>query len=642
VKTVAEGTPAPKLAFVLLAAAALWALRAVPAGAVVCTIDAVPAATLLVPYFEVDLGNTTGSETLFSINNASANAVLVHVVLWSDLSVPVLDFNLYLTGYDVQTIDLRDILVAGNLPRTASAGQDPGDTISPQGRLSQDVDFASCNGVLPPPPLPAFFTAHLQAALTGRPSAILAGNCAGQDLGDDVARGYITADTVSGCSLRFPGDAGYFAAGGTGDATDQNVLWGDYLLIRPPSNFLAGGTLVHVEADPANPATSTAGRYTFYGRYDNWTAIDNREPLATNFGSRFMAGADDGGNSSLVVWRDSKVNQGPFPCPAIPGLRPSWYWLGQEAIVIFDEQEHPMVPQSFPFSPQPPAAILVPFPAETQLVRVGGSGKLPVPYAFGWLLLDLNAVVAAAGNNPPVDPRAAQAFVTSFEEIHGHFAVGIDAVRFDSACAANHPLTCFGSAKPVPVSVMPGDGGPSGGELVVIQGTSFDPSEVQVQFGTALANLSTFQSTPTELAVVVPPFTGTFPTEPCVVAGNTGTREVPVSVDVTVTDTLTECSGSLAGGFTYLPSDASCHVMPPPPVASFIAITAPASDTVIFADTSAGNPVSWSWQFGDGGTSSQQNPAHTYALPGTYLVTLSVFNAGGSSQASQLVTVPGL
>src|SRR5436305_6675816 len=120
---------------------------AVPASAVICTVDAVPAATLLLPYFEVDLNNPNGLTTLFSINNASATAVLAHVVVWSDLSVPVLDFNIYLTGYDVQTINLRDILVNGVLPRTASAGQDPGDTISPKGQFSQDINFASCQGL---------------------------------------------------------------------------------------------------------------------------------------------------------------------------------------------------------------------------------------------------------------------------------------------------------------------------------------------------------------------------------------------------------------------------------------------------------------------------------------------------------------
>src|ERR1700712_1362783 len=82
-----------------------------PAAALICTVDQVPAATLLLPYFEVDLDNLWGAKTLFSINNASATAVLAHVVVWSDLSVPVLDFNVYLTGSEVQAINLRDILV---------------------------------------------------------------------------------------------------------------------------------------------------------------------------------------------------------------------------------------------------------------------------------------------------------------------------------------------------------------------------------------------------------------------------------------------------------------------------------------------------------------------------------------------------
>src|SRR5215813_6409377 len=86
-----------------------------PVKAVIGTIDNVPAATLLVPYFEVDLNNPNGITTLFSINNASATAVLAHVTVWTDQSVPALDFDVYLTGYDVQTINLRDIFVGGNL-----------------------------------------------------------------------------------------------------------------------------------------------------------------------------------------------------------------------------------------------------------------------------------------------------------------------------------------------------------------------------------------------------------------------------------------------------------------------------------------------------------------------------------------------
>src|SRR5579885_2743866 len=290
------------------------------ASAVICTVDDVPGATLLLPYFEVDLSNQNGVTTLFSINNASATAVLAHVVVWSDLSVPVLDFNVYLTGYDVQSINMRDI-IAGNLPQTASAGQDPTDSISPQGQFSQDVTFASCQGQLPIAPLPASFVSHLQAALTGQFSNLL-GGCAGLGYGDNIARGYVTVDTVNNCTLRFPGDIGYFGAGGTGDATNQNVLWGDYFYVNSATNRADGETLVHIEAAPgtgvnavqgnygANPETTVSGQYTFYGRYVNWTAVDNREPLATNFAVRFLNGGPFSGGTNLIVWRDSKVRQG--------------------------------------------------------------------------------------------------------------------------------------------------------------------------------------------------------------------------------------------------------------------------------------------------------------------------------------------
>ncbi|MDP9121492.1 MAG: hypothetical protein M3O15_09020, partial [Acidobacteriota bacterium] len=367
-------------------------LLAGPATAKVCTVDAVPAATLLLPYFEVDLANQWGITTLFSINNASATAVLTHVVVWSDLSVPVLDFNVYLTGYDVQTLNMHDILINGVLPATASLGQDPNDTISHKGLLSQDVNFASCQGQLPPPLLPASFINHLQTSLTGQPSPILGGLCAGTGHGDQIARGYVTVDTVSNCTLRFPGDAGYFAAGGTGDATDQNVLWGDYIYIKDMVKVAEAATLVHVEADPADPATTVPGRYTFYGRYVGWTAVDNREPLATNFAVRYLNGGPFSGGTDLLVWRDSKVAQGAFICPGQPrGGLPPWYPLGVEALVVFDEQENPTVPVTLPVSPQPPQASLVPFAAEAQRVSVG-SQALPVQKPFGWLFLDLNSV----------------------------------------------------------------------------------------------------------------------------------------------------------------------------------------------------------------------------------------------------------
>jgi hypothetical protein len=417
---------------VVLAALACLVVAVVPAQAAICNIDATPAATLLLPYFEVDLNHANGPDTLFSVNNAVASAVLAHVVIWSDLSVAVMDFNIYLTGYDVQTFDLRDIFVNGNLPQTASAGQDPSDTISPKGPKSQDINYASCAGVLPPPPLPASFIQHLKLSLTGKASPLLGNQCAGRDLGDHIARGYITVDVVNNCTLRFPSDIGYFSS----DTSTQNALWGDYMFQDASAAKAAtGGPLVHIEASTTNAATTTPGRYTFYGRYVNWDASDHREPLATTFAARYNIGGASVAHTSFVVWRDPKTVQGPFACPATFN-RPTWYPLGMEGLDIFDEQEQVDEPGTFPFSPQPPGIGVDPFPAAAQRTVVN-SADLPTPFNTGWMFVDLNTTIT--GNpNPPFDPLASQGWMIYDMDANGRFTVGYEAIRLDSACAANH------------------------------------------------------------------------------------------------------------------------------------------------------------------------------------------------------------
>lgn len=53
-------------------------------------------------------------------------------------------------------------------------------------------------------------------------------------------------------------------------------------------------------------------------------------------------------------------------------------------------------------------------------------------------------------------------------------------------------------------------------------------------------------------------------------------------------------------------------------------------ETVAFTDLSTNDPTSWAWDFGDGGTSTSQNPSHTYATAGSYTVSLTATNANGS------------
>lgn len=389
-----------------------------------CDISPTPSATLLLPYFEVDLGDPQGVTTLFSVNNASATAIIAHVTVWTDLSVPVFDFDIYLTGFDVQTLNLRDALVVGNLPVTASDGQDPFDTISPQGPISQDINFASCNGTLPysSPVLEAGMRGHVQAWLTGNASP-LTGNCAGRNHGDNVARGYITVDTASQCSLEFPGDPGYFSPGGAGVATNQNVLWGDWFLVDPGSDFSQGDTLVHIQARSDFFGGPTG--YTFYSRFNTFGA-DNREPLSTTWATRQILGGAFTGGTDLVVWRDATVPVGPFAC----GTTPPPFPLNQNQIVIFDEQEQVVTASGGGVSGEPDIT-LFPFPWETQRVTVGGP-DLPIPpgFEFGWLFLNLNTTVA--GSNTP--PGISQSWVTSIYSAEGRHSAGLQAIPLASAC----------------------------------------------------------------------------------------------------------------------------------------------------------------------------------------------------------------
>jgi len=70
---------------------------------------------------------------------------------------------------------------------------------------------------------------------------------------------------------------------------------------------------------------------------------------------------------------------------------------------------------------------------------------------------------------------------------------------------------------------------------------------------------------------------------------------------------------------------------------------APASpntnQSVQFTDTSTGSPASWLWDFGDSGNSTLQNPTHTYTAAGTYTVSLTVTNAGGSNTVTKSITI---
>jgi PKD repeat protein len=60
---------------------------------------------------------------------------------------------------------------------------------------------------------------------------------------------------------------------------------------------------------------------------------------------------------------------------------------------------------------------------------------------------------------------------------------------------------------------------------------------------------------------------------------------------------------------------------------------------VQFFDNSSGSPTSWHWDFGDGNTSTEQNPVHNYSSTGDYNVTLTVSNNTDTSSISHTVSI---
>lgn len=60
---------------------------------------------------------------------------------------------------------------------------------------------------------------------------------------------------------------------------------------------------------------------------------------------------------------------------------------------------------------------------------------------------------------------------------------------------------------------------------------------------------------------------------------------------------------------------------------------------VDFTDASTGGPTSWSYDFGDGGSSSAQNPRYTFTKPGKYTVRLTVSDGSSTSSATMVIHV---
>ena len=113
--------------------------------------------------------------------------------------------------------------------------------------------------------------------------------------------------------------------------------------------------------------------------------------------------------------------------------------------------------------------------------------------------------------------------------------------------------------------------------------------------------------------------------------GNTSTDENPLHVyqnagTYTVSLTITDIGGCTN---TIEQPNAVVYIPYPAPVFTVDETLGCIGDIFTFTNNSTGNAVSYQWNFGDGGTSTTENPVYSYSAEGTYSITLTAFNANG-------------
>jgi hypothetical protein len=392
-----------------------------------CDISVAPAATLLLPYFEVNLADPSGETTLFTITNVSQLPQIAHVTIWTDRSFPVLDFNIFLTGYDVQSINLFDIISRGLIAPPGTSSD------SDTGRRSADntdnplINITNCDRL----------AVNIREPLLGDlKSALTAGTtsgCGSAKIGNThtAAIGYITVDLARSCNTSLPTDAGYF----TTEVLFDNVLIGDYQQVNSANNFAQGNPMVHIRAIPeGGPFGSFPTNFdrTFYSRYQAGGTADRRQPLPSTFAARWITGGTGAFNTSFKIWREGTTNQ-LAGCSVTANSV-----IAITEFVRFDEEENPttFTPDEI-ISPVPPGGVSLP---ETSRTAASASIFPPNPDGAiaGWMYLNLDNGFAYPGSDPLA---ASQNWVIISMAAEGRYSVDYDAAWLGNGCTLATPVT---------------------------------------------------------------------------------------------------------------------------------------------------------------------------------------------------------
>lgn len=455
-----------------------------------CDIGHAPAATLLLPYFEVET-SARNVDTFFTIVNTSYLPQIAHVTVWTDWSMPILDFNVFLTGYDVQSLSLYDIIVNGIIAPTnpnltaggTSSTTTPG-SASALNNANPNISLVGCANL--PGFIPANLRAAIQAALTdGTPSAVLGctgtariGSAAGTHPSATTAVGYVTIDVTSVCSTTLPNSLTYF----TTEILFDNVFTGDYQVINKATgnNFTGANPLVHIRAVPEGgragfPLTGAQTNFprTFYARYTN-TAVaanntDRRQPLPSVWAARWIQGGAAAQNTNVKMWREGVT--GLTTC-ATASSNAS---LSIAEVVRFDARENPTTyAAGIIISPSVPVTVVT---DEADKFATSSTSFPPLSTSGddnGWMYMNLDLVApqepfgASDTTLHPAFVAASQSWVT-VEMTGSGSTAGLFAGEFDATWLGNG---CSGAVGTSTINGGTVRVGPVGGVLVCPPGAT--------------------------------------------------------------------------------------------------------------------------------------------------------------------------
>lgn len=470
--------------FTVLVALAL--LAATGTGyAVTCSQDNVPAATLLIPYFKVGRGGITsassdipdgGVDTMVAVTNVSQINLIAHVTVWNKYSWGVLDFNIPMTGYDVVTFRMKDILngkLNANMltqdPTIFGGVNDVCFALTPYFPLKagelvarpwtqfvynapfirfENPDVTDRANSISSYNTPAFAGSFRNkvwdsldegrdhTSLSSRSQYIDVDNpsCSSsywpsdQVLSGDFT-GYVTIDVTNYCTNLFPSDAnfyvrdaiattGWHSALSTNAVAGPNVLMGDYFFVDPanPGGNISGDAAIALEFDNR---LDWFNERTFYNRYYTVNDVvvparaaysfvgDGREPLGWSYAFRYLNAPEAGAQTWATVWRSDLYAAWDETLGAYVGYKNLCFWgiywfyyysgedidpsdfLGLDnatiSAVLWDEDEHSLVPTGGGPSGDPGTTASFRVYVETQRIRMGALSTMnPQNYKFGW------------------------------------------------------------------------------------------------------------------------------------------------------------------------------------------------------------------------------------------------------------------